>query len=80
MAFCPRNDKLLVTLSSEPEQSVYIWQVDKQRCVAQQTMSHPTGHPIGTQVSFSSVDMNNILVTGNQTYKFYIKKDENLSP
>lgn len=33
MAFCPQNDKLLVTLSAEPEQSVYIWQVDKQRCV-----------------------------------------------
>ena len=33
MAFCPLNDKLLVTLSSEPEQTVYIWQVDKQRCV-----------------------------------------------
>ena len=29
MAFCPKNDKLLVTLSSEPEQTVYIWQVDK---------------------------------------------------
>jgi len=29
MAFCPRNDKLLATLSSEPEQTVYIWQVDK---------------------------------------------------
>ena len=29
MAFCPKNDKLLVTLSSEPEQTVYMWQVDK---------------------------------------------------
>jgi 6-phosphogluconolactonase (cycloisomerase 2 family) len=25
MAFCPKNDKLLATLSSEPEQSIYIW-------------------------------------------------------
>lgn len=33
MAFCPKNDKLLATLSAEPDQTVYIWQVDKQRCV-----------------------------------------------
>ena len=25
MAFCPKNEKLLVTLSSEPDQYVYIW-------------------------------------------------------
>lgn len=25
MAFCPKNNKLLATLSSEPEQTVYIW-------------------------------------------------------
>ena len=47
MAFCPKNDKLLVTLSSEPEQTVYIWQVDKQRCMTRQTLSHPTGNSIG---------------------------------
>lgn len=29
MAFCPKNDKLLATLSAEPEQAVHIWQVDK---------------------------------------------------
>jgi len=79
MAFCPKNDKLLVTLSSEPEQTVYIWQVDKQRCVTRQHMSHPTGHRIGTQVSFSNQDQNIVLVTGNQTYSYYIKKDDNLS-
>ena len=25
MAFCPKNEKLLATLSSEPDQMVYIW-------------------------------------------------------
>ena len=43
-------------------------------------MSHPTGHPLGTQVSFSNMDENVVLVTGNQTFKYYIKKDENLVP
>ena len=80
MAFSPKNDKLLVTLSSEPDQMVYIWQVDKQRCVTSQTMSHNTGHPIGTQVSFSNLDPNVVLVTGNQTYKYFVKKEEILQP
>ncbi len=79
MSFCPKNEKLLVTLSSEPDQYVYIWQVDKQRCLASQTMSHATGHPFGTQVSFSNTDPNVVLVTGNQTYRYFVKKDENLS-
>jgi hypothetical protein len=41
-------------------------------------MSHATGHAIGTQVQFSSLDPSVLLVTGNQTYKYFIKKDENL--
>ena len=56
MAFCPKNDRLLATLSSEPEQTFYIWQVDKQRCVTQQQIPNNTMHPIGTQISFSYID------------------------
>ena len=65
MAFCRHNDKFLATLSSEPEQTVYIWQVDKQRYVCSESMSHATGHAMGTQVAFSSVDPSILLVTGN---------------
>ena len=43
-------------------------------------MSHNTGHPIGTQVSFSNLDPNVVLVTGNQTYKYFVKKEEILQP
>ena len=78
MAFAPKNDRLLVTLSDEPEQKVFLWSVDKARCLSHQDMSHPTGYAIGTQVSFSNMDSNNILVTGNNTYKFFTTKDNNL--
>ena len=43
-----------------------------------QTLMHSTGQPIGTQVSFSNLDSNVVLVTGNQTYKYYIHRDGNL--
>lgn len=33
MAFCPKNEKLLATLSNEPQQEVHLWQIDRQKCV-----------------------------------------------
>lgn len=78
MAFAPKNPQLLVTLTAEPEQSIHIWQWEKSRCFAMQTLMHSTGQPIGTQVSFSNLDSNVVLVTGNQTYKYYIHRDGNL--
>ena len=50
MAFCRHNDRFLATLSDDTEQVVYIWQVDKQRCVCQQSLSHATGHARGLEV------------------------------
>lgn len=33
IAFCPKNEKLLVTLTNVPHQNVYVWQWDKPKCV-----------------------------------------------
>lgn len=41
-------------------------------------MGHGSNHAIGTQVQFSSLDPNVLLVTGNATYKYFVRKDENL--
>ena len=71
MAFAPKNDKHLVTLSCEPDQNIFIWAVDKCKLVCLQDIPHGPNHAIATQVSFSTVDSNFILVTGNNTYKFY---------
>lgn len=79
MSFCHHNDKFLATLSSEPDQTVYIWQVDKQRHVCSQVLGHSVNHAYGTQVKFSSLDPNVLLITGNQTYKYCVRKDENLA-
>ena len=79
MAFCRHNDNLLATLSDENEQAVYIWQVDKQRFVCQQSLSHATGHARGLQVQFSNISPDVLLVTGEQTYKYFVKKDDNLT-
>ena len=29
MAFCPKNEKLLATLTNEPQQAVFLWQIDR---------------------------------------------------
>ena len=76
MAFCPLNDKILATLSSVPDQKVYLWQIDKQRYIAQQNMSFGSGNPIGLQVSFSNIDPNVVLVTGSQAYRYYTRKED----
>ena len=57
---------------------IFLWAVDKQRCLFSQNMHHPTGHAIGTQISFSNMDPNHILVTGNNTYKFFMVKETGL--
>lgn len=36
MAFCPKNEKLLATLTNEPQQAVFLWQVDRQKCITYQ--------------------------------------------
>lgn len=79
MAFCPKNEKLLVCLTNEPQQQVIVWQVDRTKCVGSQPLAHPTGNVIGTQVSFKNTDQDAILITGNNTYKYYdVKSDGNL--
>ena len=37
------------------------------------------GHAFGNQVSFSNLEQNHILVTGDNTYKFFTMKDQILS-
>ena len=71
MAFCPKNEKLLATLTNEPQQAVFLWQIDRQKCVTYQMLQHPTGNVIGTQVSFKNTDVDSVLVTGNNTYKYF---------
>lgn len=79
MAFCPKNEKLLVCLTNEPQQQVIIWQVDRTKCVGSQDLNHPTANIIGTQVSFRNSDQDAILITGNNTYKYLeLKSDGNL--
>jgi len=74
IAFSQTNmEKMLVTLTekSTPEQTdqtVYVWQWDKSKCLCLQTIQHPLGDIFGTQVSFSNTDHNIVLVTGKGTY------------
>jgi hypothetical protein len=57
---------------------VHIWAVDKQRLIVMQELNN-IGTALGKQVSFSNVDSNNILVTGDKTYKFFTIKESILS-
>jgi len=73
MAFSQTNgEKMLVTLTDgDPDQGVYVWQWDRAKCMCMQTMQHPLGDNIGTQVSFSNTDHNICLVTGINTYWYF---------
>lgn len=42
----------------------YIWQWDKAKSFTHQVLSTGSGHILGTQVSFSPVDQNTVLITG----------------
>lgn len=66
------GEKMLVTLTDgDPDQGVYVWQWDRAKCMCMQTMQHPLGDNIGTQVSFSNTDHNIVLVTGTNTYWYF---------
>lgn len=56
IAFAPKNEKLLVTLTAAPSQWIHIWQWDKMRMVTQQVVHQGSGHILGTQVSFCNMD------------------------
>jgi cilia- and flagella-associated protein 57 len=68
--FSGLNEKLLVTLTSEPDYKIIVWQWDKKKCIS----NTPLGimQPAEPRhISFSNSDPNNILVTGRDVFKFY---------
>lgn len=76
MAFSPLDERMLITLTnvaSTPEstQTVYLWQWDKQKCLSHQILQHGMANQMGTQISFSSIDKNVVLVTGNNVYRYF---------
>lgn len=76
--FAPSNEKsMLVTLTSEPDIKVIIWTWDKAKCFTHQQVAI-TGQATVTQCSFHNQDQNSILVTGNNTFKFYRVTDNNI--
>ena len=77
IAFSPNNQGLLVTLTSDPHQTVYIWQWEKAKQVGQQTLANSSPNVSGTQVSFSNTDEKVVLVTGNSTYRYFKMQDSN---
>jgi hypothetical protein len=68
---------LLVTLTSDPHQTVYIWQWEKAKQIGQQTLANSSPNVSGTQVSFSNTDEKVVLVTGNNTYRYFKMQDSN---
>lgn len=79
MAFAPTNEKFLITLTNEPEQTVVIWLWDKARIYTYSPFSNNTSNVLGTQVSFSNTDEKSVLITGPSTYKFFrIQETQNL--
>ena len=69
--FCSRNEKLLVTVSGKSEARVTIWNWDKQRCISTiELLPNPRVQTV-EQVSFSSIDPNIVVVTGQELYRFY---------
>lgn len=75
VAFCDKNEKLLVTASGGAEARVIIWNWEKQRCL-QYCDLLPKPNQTVTQVSFSNLDPSVVVVTGNEHYR-YLKQDGN---
>ena len=76
--FAPSNEKsMLVTLTAEPDIKVIIWIWDKARCFTHQHVAI-SGQGSVTQCSFHNQDHNSVLVTGNNTFKFYRVTDNNI--
>lgn len=77
--FAPSNEKsMLVTLTSEPDIRVILWIWDKAKCFCYQQVSGVSGTMSATQVSFHNQDQNSLVVTGNNTFKFYRVADNNV--
>jgi len=83
VAFQPQNEKsFLATLTGEPDWKIIIWMWDKSKCFSVQQVGVTTNNmqvreSVVNQCSFSNVDPNVILVTGNNTYKYYRLSENN---
>lgn len=71
MAFCPKNEKWLAMLTCNPAQTIYVFQWDKPKMIMTQLVHTSATGQMGNQVSFSSINQNDILITGQSTYWFY---------
>ena len=77
--FAPSNEKsLLVTLTAEPDIKVILWTWDKAKCFTHQQVGGVSEKMSAIQCSFHNQDSNTVLVTGNNTYKFYRVQDNNI--
>jgi hypothetical protein len=73
--FSATNDKLLVTLGDD--NSVVVWQFDKVKCLAFETMQLPKDS-IPRQVSFNNQGSQlSIVVVGRDVYKFFTLSETN---
>jgi len=71
MAFSKTNEKFLITLTNEPDQTVTIWLWDKAKIYTYSPFSNNTSNVLGTHVSFSNENDRTVLITGPSTYKFF---------
>jgi len=79
MAFSHQHEKSqLITLSGSPDWVLVLWQWDKGKCVSHQNVAIKDPKFSATQCSFSILDSNSMLVTGNGVYKFFKLKDNGL--
>lgn len=76
VAFSSHNEKQIVTLSGEPDYKLIIWLWDKQKCLTYLSLGITMNQSVN-QVSFSNLDPNSLIVTGNNVYRFFTIKDNN---
>jgi len=74
--FCPDNDKLIVTVTGEPDFKIILWAWDKQKYVADQALGIIQPQTVN-QISFSNMDPSVILVTGKELFKYYRLQESN---
>ena len=73
--FCTENDRLIVTLGDDLR--IIVWQWDKQKCVASESIQQISATSVLKQISFSNLNPNVIIVTGKDVYKFYNLTENN---
>ena len=79
VAFAPGAEKShLVTLTSEPDMKIIIWQWDKPKFLIQQQVPGISASPGTMQVSFHNTDCNVVLLTGQNCFKYYRMQDSQM--